>query len=439
VTSVCQKLRSLRITTQLAVLVVAAILIPLFVIGTAVFVLHPPPNPTSWPGAALVRLDFVAKLLDAASSPAQRAEILRLARTEMPELEVVELPQGTTRVMRVPWAGDARARLGNRFAHLEVAPAGPDRPARAVIRLSDGHALMTPLVPMPDWLPPRLVVTVVILACVVALLSIWATRTLTAPLTRFADAAERFTLGRADAPLPERGPREIVRATRAFNGMRERIQRMVEDRAHMLAAVSHDLRTPITRLRLRAEAIEPLPLRTQVIADLETMQATANAVLSFLRDQSIRGTQSKIDLPSLVQTVCDGFGDTGSEVAFEGPAHLYVSGDADQLSRAITNLIENGLKFGKSVTITLRETPDCAVDIDVQDDGPGIPDAEKLRATEPFHRGDHARSLDGQDGFGLGLSISRVIAEAHSGSLSLHDAEPNGLIARITLPMIKAT
>jgi signal transduction histidine kinase len=436
-----EKLRSQTITTQIAVLVVTALVIAHVVIGIAVFALYPRPNPMSSPGAAMIRLGFVAKLLDAASSPDQRAEIMRIGRAEIPELEVGELPQSARHAMHGPQAEDIRSQLGGRLGVFEVVPDGPGRLPRIAIRFPDGSALMAPLAPPRGFAGPRLalIVALAFLACAVTLLSIWATGALTAPLTRFADAAERFTLGRADAPLPERGPREIVRAARAFNEMRERIQRLVEDRTRMLAAISHDLRTPITRLRLRAEEIKPVPLRMQVIRDLDTMQAIANAALSFLRDQATRGTQGKIDLPSLIQAVCDGFSDAGREIAFDGPAHLNVTGDPDQLARAIINLVENGLKFGKSVTIKMHAKQDRAVDIDVQDDGPGIPDAEKLQVLEPFYRGDHARTLNGPDSFGLGLSISRVIAEAHSGSLSLHDAEPTGLTARLTLPLAGPT
>ena len=133
-------------------------------------------------------------------------------------------------------------------------------------------------------------------------------------------------------------------------------------------------------------------------------------------------------MPSLVQTVCDGFGDIGHDVACSGPAHLYVDCDPDQIARAVTNLVENGLKFGRCVSVDLRVPGDRTVAIEVRDDGPGIPDAEKRKVLEPFYRGDHARSLDGREGlqpsFGLGLSISGAIAEAHNGALTLHDAQP---------------
>jgi signal transduction histidine kinase len=126
-------------------------------------------------------------------------------------------------------------------------------------------------------------------------------------------------------------------------------------------------------------------------------------------------------------------------VVFEGASHLYVDGDPEQLARAVTNLVENGFKFGNTVTITLRARENRAVDIDVCDDGPGIPDGEKRRVLEPFYRRDYARGLNSNDSFGLGLSISLVIAEAHSGLLTLHDAAPTGLIARLTLPLAGRT
>jgi signal transduction histidine kinase len=438
VSGIFERLRSLPITTQVAMLVAAALAIAHVLIGAAVLVLYPRLDPMyPPPGVAIFRLCFVAKLLDTASSPDQRAEVLRIAHGEIPDLGVGELPRLVRRPLHGPHQQDVQSCLGEGLGVFDAPPDGPASRRRIAIRLHDGSALTAPLGPPPGFPDPGpgLTIAIVFLACAVVLLSIWATRTLTAPLTRFTEAAERFTLGRADKPLPERGPREIVRAAQAFNRMRERIQGMVKERAHMLAAVSHDLRTPITRLRLRAEEIEQPLLKKQVIRDLDTMRSMVHAALSFLRGQASRGKHDRIDLPSLIQTVCDDCADTGREVIFEGASHLYVNGDSDQLARAITNLIENGLKFGTAVAVTLSPRQDRAVEINVRDDGPGIPDGEKHRVLEPFYRRDHARGLNSHDSFGLGLSISQVIAEAHGGSLSLHDAEPTGLIARLTLPL----
>jgi signal transduction histidine kinase len=436
VKTVIEKMRSLRITTQMTVLVVAALAVAHMVIGLAIFSLYPRPmEPSS--RAAPPQLEFVARLLAAISDVQQRAEIVRATRELIPELEIGALPLGTQRPMPGPRPDRSDPRLESPFKAFELMPDGPERHRLLAVSLGDGTALTVPFTPppRPPGPDPILIGTMAFLISAVALISVWATHSLIAPLTRFADAAERFTLGRNDAMLPESGPVEIVSAARAFNQMRERIQRMVEDRAQMLAAVSHDLRTPITRLRLRAEEIDSSSLRKQVIRDLDSMQIMIRAALSFLREQATRVRQTRIDLPSLIQTVCDDCADAGRQVSFESFGHACVMGDPDQLTRAITNLVENGLKFGKAVSITMALSASSTVDIEVRDDGPGIPDREKSRVLEPFYRGDQARNLDDQDSFGLGLSISRVIAEAHSGSLSLHDATPHGLIARLTLPL----
>jgi signal transduction histidine kinase len=216
--------------------------------------------------------------------------------------------------------------------------------------------------------------------------------------------------------------------------MRARVRAMIEDRTRMLAAVSHDLRTPITRLRLRAEEIEPEPLKRQIIHDLDAMRDMVHSALSFLRDQARSSLHVRTDLPSLIQTLCDGFCDMGRDVKFVGPLHLDVDCDPDQLTRALMNLIDNGVKFGTAVTVELQPPAQGGpVAIDVKDDGPGIPDAEKARVMEPFYRGDVARGMNARESFGLGLSIARSVAEAHGGSLELLEASPKGLIARLTL------
>jgi len=330
-----------------------------------------------------------------------------------------------------------QAELGDRFSVFTISfprrqPAGG---LEAVIRLPDGSAIAGHLDPRPPGLGPTpvLLSALVFLAVAISLLSLWAARSLTAPLTRFADAAERFSVGPVDVPLSEEGPAEIRRAAVALNELRIRIRRLVEDRTGMLAAVSHDLRTPITRLRLRAEEIEPEPLKLQTIRDLETMQNMVRSALSFLRDQAKSSQHARTDLPSLVQTVCDNSSDTGRDVIFTGPSHLNIDCDPDQITRALANLIDNALKFGTSVRVKLSNGEERRVTIDVQDDGPGIPDTEKQRALEPFYRGDASRGLNDNDSFGLGLSIARSISESHGGTLELIDAKPGGLLVRLTL------
>jgi signal transduction histidine kinase len=268
----------------------------------------------------------------------------------------------------------------------------------------------------------------------VTLLSLWAARALTAPLSSFAKAAEDFSLNGAAAPLHERGPEEIRSVARALNRMRERITTLIDDRTKMLAAISHDLRTPITRMRLRAEFIEDEAHRSRMLRDLEQMRSMLEAVLSFLRNDRKLESMTLVDIASTLQLVTDQFADMGHKVAYDGPEHAMATVRPDDLHRSVTNLVENAVRYGAEATIRLRVSPDTAT-IEVEDDGPGISDTRKEVMLEPFVRGDDARNMDEAAGFGLGLSIARTIATAHHGALSLNDRQPHGLIVRIQLPV----
>jgi signal transduction histidine kinase len=271
----------------------------------------------------------------------------------------------------------------------------------------------------------------------VTLLSLWAARALTAPLSSFAKAAEDFSLDGTAEPLPERGPEEIRSVARALNRMQERIARLMSDRTKMLAAISHDLRTPITRLRLRAEFVEDETHRRRMLIDLDQMRSMLESVLSLLRNDRKVEAVTLVDVASTLQLIADQFADMGHAVHYVGPAQASAAVRPDDLHRGITNLVENAVRFGAEVTIRL-DVQDARLTIDVEDDGPGISDARKQEMLEPFVRGDDARNMDDATGFGLGLSIARAIALAHGGELSLHDREPHGLIVRMQLPVWQA-
>src|SRR5262249_40201084 len=153
-------------------------------------------------------------------------------------------------------------------------------------------------------------------------LSLWAMRALTAPLAAFADAAEAFGLRSDHAALPEHGPEEVAKVARAFNSMRDRIEHLIDERTAMLAAVGHDLRTPITRLRLRAEFVEDPVTRQQMLRDLEQLNGMVQSALSFLRDGQTPDTSTMVDVAALLQTICDEFGDLGNKVSYQGPNRL---------------------------------------------------------------------------------------------------------------------
>ena len=190
--------------------------------------------------------------------------------------------------------------------------------------------------------------------------------------------------------------------------MRERITGLIDDRTKMLAAISHDLRTPITRMRLRSEFIEDEAHRSRMLDDLDQMRSMLESVLSFLRNDRRLEAMTLVDIASTLQLITDQFGDMGRKVAYDGPAHAMATVRPDDLHRAVTNLVENAVRFGAEAAIRLRVSAD-QLTIDVEDDGPGISDALKQNMLEPFVRGDEARNMDEAAGFGLGLSITNAI------------------------------
>jgi signal transduction histidine kinase len=215
--------------------------------------------------------------------------------------------------------------------------------------------------------------------------------------------------------------------------MRQRISGLIDDRTKMLAAISHDLRTPITRLRLRSEFIEDETHRHRMLADLEQMRTMLDSVLSFLQNGRRPETATLTDVASSLQLVADQFSDMGHKVIYVGPDHAAITVRPDDLHRCITNLVENAIRFGTEAIVRLALSRDYAV-IEIEDDGPGISDGRKEAVLQPFVRGDSARNMDDVAGFGLGLSIANAVILAHGGELSLHDRAPHGLVVRIVLP-----
>ncbi len=301
-------------------------------------------------------------------------------------------------------------------------------------RLADGEWLnfmmLSPRV-SPIW-QSRFFLAFFVMALVVTLLSVWAVRRSTAPLALFAWAAER--LGRdVNAPdLPEDGPREVHQAAKAFNDMQRRLRSLINDRTQMLAAISHDLRTPITRLRLRAEFVEDKEQRDKMLGDLEQMEEMIAATLAFARDDNANEPRKNLDLSNLVQSVCDDAADVGGDAACTGSQSLPFSGRPLALRRALANLVDNAVKYGERARVSLDATSKDFV-ITIDDDGPGIPEGELERVFEPFYRLETSRSRD-TGGTGLGLAVVRSIIRAHGGEVSLSNRAQGGLRATVTLP-----
>jgi signal transduction histidine kinase len=331
--------------------------------------------------------------------------------------------------------GSLRRRLGNDY---RVSWLGYDGDAHQIgITLPDGSMISARFRPdqrQRTLLAGPWMMTLLFAVICVTLLGLWAARALTAPLSSFASAAESFSLNGAAAPLPESGPEEIRSVARALNRMRQRITTLIDDRTKMLAAISHDLRTPITRMRLRSEFIADDAHRSQMLGDLDQMRSMLESVLSFLRNDRKLEPMTLVDIASTLQLITDQFGDMGFTVSYDGPEHAMATVRPDDLYRTITNLVQNAVRFGTHCTVRLRITADT-VTIDVEDDGPGISDDRKDVMLEPFVRGDDARNMDESAGFGLGLSIARSIVQAHGGELSLNDRKPSGLMVRVALPI----
>jgi signal transduction histidine kinase len=355
-----------------------------------------------------------------------------------PQLEIESLPPGPVAAANEPDGLELRGlyrRLGTGYRIFSLPH---EQDAHTVgIALPDGAMISAKIIPdqgqRPFWIGPW-IMTLLFAAISFTLLGLWTARALTAPLSSFAKAAESFSLNGAAAPLPERGPEEIRSVAKALNRMRERITTLIDDRTRMLAAISHDLRTPITRMRLRSEFIEDDVHRSRMLGDLDQMRSMLESVLSFLRNDRKLESMTLVDIATTLQLVADQFADMGHKVAYDGPEHAMATVRPDDLHRGITNLVENAVRFGAEAVIRLGVSQDT-VTIEVEDDGPGISDARKDIMLEPFVRGDDARNMDETAGFGLGLSIARSIVLAHGGELSLNDRQPHGLIVRIQLPV----
>lgn len=428
-----------RIGSQIALLVVGVIAV-LYLALAGILVWNAPRDRPGPPAleiiAATVRL--VAQI-PAAERPAVVEAANRADDRFRFALQPVAMADAVSSLPQRELDGLA-SRLGE---HFRLAPAAPQLGGRnaghAVIALPDGAGLDVAIAPTALGSPQArpisvlLVATVVLVGLNIGALTLWASRGITAPLARFATAAEEFSIDHNPSPLREEGPAEVRTLARALNRLRDRVHALFGDRTRMLAAVGHDLRTPITRMRLRAEFIEDEALRSQFTRDLHHMDAMVQGALSYLRDVRRTETRLAFDLSSLLQTVVHEFGDMGHEVSYAGPRMMVAVGDAPQIERAIANLVENAVRYGSRVAVTLGEEPARLV-IEVSDDGPGIPVEDRQRLLEPFMRGDEARGRIDQEGFGLGLSIVQAIVASHGGELTLEDREPTGLRVRIALP-----
>jgi signal transduction histidine kinase len=360
---------------------------------------------------------------------------LELRWDQRPVSESAAAPDGQVRAL-VSSLLAAAPELRAADLHLEYGDVQPSGDAHAILgalRLTDGSWLNFSL-PVVSGMVPDLHGTLVstsVMAIGVAVVSILLMGTLTAPLRGLARAADAIGRG-PEVAVPDAGPDEVRQVARAFNAMQARIHRLISDRTHALAAVSHDLRTPITRLRLRAGFLADPEAQAAIDADLDEMEAMIDATLAYLRGDTEPEDPKEIDLATMLVTLVDAAIDAGQAANFEGPRHAFAPVRGLAMKRAFANLVDNALTHGGDASVMLQDTG-AAIRVLVDDSGPGIPEPELERVFEPFHRLDASRNRR-TGGVGLGLAIARQTITREGGTVRLLNRPGGGLRAEVVIP-----
>lgn len=324
---------------------------------------------------------------------------------------------------------------GHKYPLRVEAIPGEGRRLQAHLTLSDGEPLtidVTPrgVMPIASWLP-----YVFILQMILLILCVWfAVRLAVRPLGDFAAAAAALDPNTKTPPVPETGPVEVIKATRAFNAMRDRIAHYLEERVQILAAISHDLQTPITRMRLRADMAEDTEDKRKLIKDLREIEQLVQDGIAYARSTHGRGEKpSRIDLSSFIDSVAYDYQDTGKQVTVLSNVSGTALTKPHALRRILTNFIDNALKFSGAAEITIERTENEALVITVSDRGPGIPDDKLAAAMQPFYRLEHSRNRE-TGGTGLGLAIAQQLSVAIGATVRLYNREGGGLAAEVRIP-----
>jgi len=375
--------------------------------------------------------DAVVGLLEIlqATVPDGDARQIRIVERQ-PAAEAVEVTQRTLAADESGSEADALPELVDQIAAELVT--GPRY--EIAVQLSDGSWLnMTAAFAerLEFWSAESIAIVCAMVIAIVAL-SIWAIRRLTGPFQAFARAAQRLGTDVNAPPMKPRGPAEVQLAIDAFNEMQERLRRFIADRTQMLAAISHDLRTPITRVRLRAEFVDDARERRKLLTDCDEMERMIASVLDFAKGDASAEPTVRVDLVAMLQRICDETVDRGGDATLIATGHRSISCRPLAMRRCFTNLIENAVKYGDAARVDIV-AGDGSLDVVVDDDGPGIPDDQREQAFRPFDRLALTQSRDG-GGSGLGLTVARSIARAHGGDVLLANRPDGGLRATVRLP-----
>jgi signal transduction histidine kinase len=378
--------------------------------------------PADAEGAAAAIADYVRQQLPAAPHRQVQAAVFAPAAP----------PYGGP-INRRPFPGPMGG-MGPMMQQMMGPNFGAWRGLQVAVQLTDGEWLNFDTT-LPQGPPPvswQFIISMALMGIIVAAVSAWAVRRVTAPLGMLAGAADRLGRDVAAPPLAEVGTAEMQRAANAFNRMQERLRRLIEGRTRMLAALSHDLRTPLTLLRLRTEEVANVAERDKMLATIGEMNEMIGSTLAFARDEGRAELRRRVDIAALLSTAVDDMADAGLPVTMAQAAPLAYECQPGALKRAIANLLDNAVKYGKCARVAIAEI-EKTVEITIDDDGTGIPEAELTRVFQPFYRVEESRNRN-SGGVGLGLAIARSVVEGHGGELTLANRPGGGLRARIILP-----
>jgi len=362
-----------------------------------------------------------------------------LASQVIKDFLVNQLTNGSTRQVRV--ATSATPAMQFSMPHhmpmqmgAMMLAVGTWRDLRVGVELADQQWLVFATA-LPDTGPAvsrQFVLSMGTMAALIVVVSIWAVRRVTSPLATLVTAAERLGRDLNAPPLPALGTLEMRQAARAFNEMQKRLRRLIDNRTRMLAAISHDLRTPLTLLRLRTENAAGEEDREKMLATIASMNAMIEASLNFARGEATVERRRRVDLTALLGSIVDDMAEAGLAATMAPASEVVYECQAEAVKRAVTNLLDNAIKYGKTAHVAIEPLPET-IKIIVDDEGPGIPEAELTRVLQPFYRLEPSRSID-TGGIGLGLAIALSVAEAHGGALTLSNRPEGGLRAAMTLP-----
>lgn len=393
----------------------------------------------------LESLASISRIIDGAPT-AQRDAIARSASNEvytttwLRRYEEAALPPADDDADFRSGEAYLRQQLGNPGARLEGYeptdwPAGhPDAGYALLVELRDGSWVRFSALTRNwglDELPRNLIVIALVLLSTIAVALI-ATRHLAAPMERFARGARRFGSDFRAPPISVEGPWEIRQAIIAFNAMQAQLQHFINDRTQMLAAISHDLRAPLTRMRLRGEFIEDPEQQAKLFRDVDEMQVMVNSALDFFRDDARLEPATAFDLAELLHTVVDDYKDAGVLVQLRSPGRVVYVGRPIGIKRMLTNLLDNAIKYGQAPAVCLEQNTH-AVTIRVLDRGPGIAEEHHEAVFKPFFRIEGSRNKH-TGGVGLGLAAARATVLEHGGSLNLRNRKQGGLHVQVILP-----